>query len=76
MGCKKLSYYPQESFSENEAQIIWRVEKKEVGGQKIRKDYYAFGSVARRANTPNAYFESSDATAAGTDSKAFGQYYR
>jgi RHS repeat-associated protein len=39
-------------------------------------DYYAFGSVARRANTPNAYFESSDATAADSDGKAFGQYYR
>ncbi|TRX59610.1 hypothetical protein FNH22_10720, partial [Fulvivirga sp. M361] len=35
-------------------------------------DYYAGGSVARRANTPNSYFESPTDTV----KRNFGQYYR
>ncbi len=35
-------------------------------------DYYPFGSVARRVNTPNSYFESPTDTA----KRNFGQYYR
>ncbi|WP_255518209.1 RHS repeat-associated core domain-containing protein [Fulvivirga sp. M361] len=36
------------------------------------RQYYRFGSVARRANTPNSYFEGPSDTA----KRNFGQYYR
>ncbi|TRX46297.1 hypothetical protein FNH22_31175 [Fulvivirga sp. M361] len=40
--------------------------------EKKCTDYYAGGSVARRANTPNSYFESPTDTV----KRNFGQYYR
>ncbi len=71
MVCRKLSYYPQESFRESEVNIFWTVERKTASGQKKKKDYYAGGSVARRLNTPNSYFDHKP----DGGRTAFGKFY-
>ncbi len=71
MGCRKLSYYPGGAFEQPDVFLSVAYEKR-VSDEKIGTDYYPFGSVARRVNTPNSYFEG-----IGQEGKKnFGQYYR
>lgn len=71
MGCLKLSYGAPEALGKTA--VFLRVSYGKNGSsEKIGTDYYPFGSVARRTNTPNSYFESP----ADTAKRDFGQFYR
>ncbi len=72
MGCLKLSYDYREGALENVSQHFLRVSSKNGYAEKNCTNLYPFGSVARRLNTPNSYFEG-----IGQEGKKnFGQYYK
>ena len=71
MGCLKLSYTAPGALEQN-ATFLRVSPGKSVSDEKLCTDYYPFGMVARRENTPNAYFEAPSDTA----KQNFGQYYR